>query len=56
MIYPEDANKVYSNLINEQIFSEEDSDYRVSEQKLRMLEQEGARNLENNEENKRLLE
>lgn len=55
MILSETIEVIHSNLINQSVFSEEDPDYRVPEQELRLLEDEGARNLEDNE-NKRLLE
>lgn len=55
MIFSETIEMVYSNLIDEGVFSEEDSDYRIIHHELRLLEQEGVRNLED-DENKRLLE
>lgn len=55
MIYSETIEIIYSRLINEGVFSEEDPDYRSIDQELRLLELEGARNLED-DENKRLLE
>lgn len=54
MILSETIEVIYSNLISERIFSEEEPDYRVPDQEFRLLENEGARNLE--DENKRLLE
>lgn len=45
---------VYSNIEIEQVFSEEENDYRVLDQQLRLTETPEPRNLE--DENKRLLE
>lgn len=47
---------IESELIDEKIQSEEDLDFRVPDQELRLLEDNAGRNLEDNEENKRLLE
>jgi hypothetical protein len=57
MIFSETIEIVHSNLIDTGVFSEEDQDYRtLTDEELRLLEDGGARNLEDNEENKRLLE
>lgn len=57
MIFSETIEIVHSNLIDMGVFSEEDQDYRtLTDEELRLLEDGGARNLEDNEENKRLLE
>lgn len=45
---------VHSNIEIEQVFSEEENDYRVLDQQLRLTETPEPRNLE--DENKRLLE
>lgn len=45
---------VHSNIEIEQIFSEEENDYRAVEQQLRLTETPEPRNLE--DDNKRLLE
>lgn len=55
MILSETIEIIYSNLIDEGVFSEEDPDYRVVGQEFRLLEDEDIRNLED-DENKRLLE
>lgn len=47
---------IYSELENQQVFSEEEPDYRTISKEFRLLEVEDARNLENNSDNKRLLE
>lgn len=54
MIESETIVLIYSNVVQRLIYSEDEPDYRILEGELRLLEDEGARNLE--DENKRLLE
>lgn len=55
MIFSETIEIIHSNVVGSGIFSEEDPDYRTLDEELRFLEDEGVRNLED-DENKRLLE
>lgn len=54
MIYSEAIEIIHSNLVDEQVFSEEEPDYRTLDQQLRITEEDEPRNLEDG--NKRLLE
>ena len=54
MIFSETIEIIYSNLIDNQVLSEEEPDYRTLDQQLRLTETREPRELEN--ENKRLLE
>lgn len=54
MIFSETIEIVHSNLVDGQVFSEEEPDYRTLDQQLRLTETSAPRNLE--DENKRLLE
>lgn len=54
MILSETIEIVHSNLVDSQVFSEEEPDYRTLDQQLRLTETPEPRNLE--DENKRLLE
>lgn len=54
MIYSETIEKVYSNVINEQVFSEDVPDYRRLDFLIRETEQDDPRILE--DDDKRILE
>lgn len=54
MIYSETIEIIYSNLVDGQVFSEEEPDYRTLTQQLRITEEDEPRNIEDG--NKRLLE
>lgn len=54
MIFSETIEIIYSNLDDDQVFSEEEPDYRTLDQQLRLTETPEPRNLEDG--NKRLLE
>jgi hypothetical protein len=54
MIYSETITIIYSNVVNETVFSEEDPDYRRITNEFRETESDELRDLE--DDNKRLLE
>jgi len=54
MIYSETIEKVYSNVVNQVIYSEEDPDYRRIDSQLRITEDGEVRILEN--EDQRIIE